>query len=58
MRLIARLNLAINEQSEKFWYGTDDKRERESLFFCQYTCHRKKKTITHTIVIALLHTIH
>ena len=23
--LIARLNLAINEQSEKFWYGIDDR---------------------------------
>ena len=23
--LIARLNLAINEQSEKFWYGINDK---------------------------------
>ena len=25
MYLIARLNLAINEQSEKFWYGIIDK---------------------------------
>ena len=25
MYLIARLNLAINEQSEKFWYGINDK---------------------------------
>ena len=23
--LIAELNLAINEQSEKFWYGINDK---------------------------------
>ena len=25
MYLIARLNLAINEQSVKFWYGINDK---------------------------------
>ena len=25
MYLIARLNLAINEQSEKFWHGINDK---------------------------------
>ena len=25
MYLIARLNLAINEQSEKFWYGINNK---------------------------------
>ena len=25
MYLIGRLNLAINEQSEKFWYGLNDK---------------------------------
>ena len=25
MYLIARLNLAINKQSEKFWYGVNDK---------------------------------
>ena len=25
MHLIARLNLAINEQNEKFWYGINDK---------------------------------
>ena len=25
MYLIARLNLAINEQCEKFWYGISDK---------------------------------
>ena len=25
MYLIARLNLAINEQSEKFWYAINDK---------------------------------
>ena len=25
MYLIARLNLAINEQTEKFWYGINDK---------------------------------
>ena len=25
MYLIARLNLTINEQSEKFWYGIDDR---------------------------------
>ena len=25
MYLIARLNLAMNEQSEKFWYGINDK---------------------------------
>ena len=25
MYLIAGLNLAINEQSEKFWYGINDK---------------------------------
>ena len=25
MYVIARLDLAINEQSEKFWYGINDK---------------------------------
>ena len=25
MCLIARLNLSINKQSEKFWYGINDK---------------------------------
>ena len=63
MHLIARLNLAINEQSEKFWYGIDDKRERERervYFFAStrvtekkndYTSYGSNSTVTHNTLI-------